>query len=179
MHGAFFQAVMESVVTFTANIDFSRLDRLAALGDFLGSRCFLRPGKEKIDEQPHMSVQGHSMNGSSKMDILSYGRRAAEAMDVARVLDRTLEMLLAAATDANAKDTLAKLRLQVQSEKQGLIDKVGEIYAAVYSPDELTALVDFLESPAGRAMRSKQQDVEAKVQQATTEFLQGLIIGNR
>jgi hypothetical protein len=113
------------------------------------------------------------------MDTLSYGRRAAEVMDVARVLDRTLEMLLSAANDENAKETLARLRLQVQSEKQGLIEKVGQIYAEVYTPDELTALVDFLESAAGRAMRSKQQDVEAKVQQATTAFLQGLIVGSR
>jgi hypothetical protein len=113
------------------------------------------------------------------MDTLSYGRRAAEAMDVARVLDRTLEMLLSAATDENAKETLARLRLQVQSEKRGLIEKVGRIYAEIYTPEELTALVDFLESAAGRAMRSKQQDVEAKVQQATTAFLQGLIVGSR
>jgi hypothetical protein len=67
----------------------------------------------------------------------------------------------------------------VQSEQQALVAKVAEIYASVYSADELQALVEFLEGPAGKAMRAKQADVEQKVQRATTEFLQSLVAAGR
>ncbi len=52
--------------------------------------------------------------------------------------------------------------------------QVAEIYASAYSIDELKALVAFLESPAGEAMRKKQPDVESRVRQATMAFLQSL-----
>jgi hypothetical protein len=112
-------------------------------------------------------------------DVASLGRRAAELMEVPRMIDRTLELLFAASGDAEAKGTLSKLRGEVQQHRQALIAKVGAIYSAVYSPEELKALVAFLESSAGKAMRAKQGVVEAKVQETVTAFLQQLIVGNR
>ena len=111
----------------------------------------------------------------AEFDAADYGRRAAEGMDVARVVDRTLEMLLTAAGDPEVRDSLSMLQAEVRKEKTALIDKMGKIYASVYTPAELKPLVEFLEGPAGRAMRAKQGEVEARVQEATTEFLQDLI----
>ena len=119
-----------------------------------------------------------SKTGAAR-DMAGYGRRAAEAMNVAHVLDRTLEALFATAADPTARDVLTQLRARVRTENETLIAKVAEIYATVYTADELEAVVEFLEGPAGRAMRAKQADVETKVQQATTEFLQGLLAANR
>lgn len=110
----------------------------------------------------------------SDQDMLAYGRRAAEAMDVPRVLDRTLEMIFASSQDQNAKDAVTKLRLKAQVHKEEFLSRVAAIYASVYSADNLKALVDFLESAAGKAMREKQVEIEQKVKVATTEFLQGL-----
>jgi hypothetical protein len=42
-----------------------------------------------------------------EVSSLTYGHRAAEAMDILRVLDRTLEMIFSASQDSNAKDTVA------------------------------------------------------------------------
>lgn len=112
-------------------------------------------------------------------DLSVLGRRAAEAMDVVRIMDRTLELMFAASTDVNAKEMLSSLRSKLHTEKEALIGRVGKIYEANYTSGELSALADFLESNAGKAMRAKQGDVESQIQQSTTEFLQSLITGNR
>jgi hypothetical protein len=114
-------------------------------------------------------------DGNREFDATAYGRRAAVAMDVARVVDRTLEMLFTAAEDAQVRDSLALLRGEVQREKESLIDRMAGIYAGVYSAEELKSLVEFLEGPAGQAMRAKQSEVESQVQRATTEFLQEIV----
>lgn len=116
---------------------------------------------------------------TSQKDSSLLGRRAAEAMDVVRIMDRTLELMFAASTDVNAKEMLSSLRSKIHAEKEVLVERVGKIYEATYTAGELGALVDFLESDAGKAMRTKQGDVESKIQQSTTEFLQSLITGNR
>ncbi len=108
-------------------------------------------------------------------DPLSHGRRAAEAMDIPRVLDRTLEMLFGSSNEPDARAAVTKLRATVQDHRAELVAKVAEIYAAVYHPDHLKALVEFLESPAGQAMRAKQADVEERVRRATQEFLQTIM----
>lgn len=110
-----------------------------------------------------------------EVSMLTYGHRAAEAMDVPRVLDRTLEMIFSASQDPNAKETVAKLRQKAQENKEEFLLRVAEIYSSVYTPENLIALVEFLESSAGRAMREKQLEVEQKVKKATTEFLQSLV----
>jgi hypothetical protein len=109
-------------------------------------------------------------------DAVDFGRRAAAGMDVTRVVDRTLELLFAAADDPQVRETLSMLRVEAQAEKHRLIDSIADIYAEVYAVDELKALVAFLEGPAGRAMRAKQGEVEARVQHATTAFLQDLAL---
>jgi hypothetical protein len=114
-------------------------------------------------------------NRAGEFDATAYGRRAAAGMDVARVVDRTLEMLFAAAQDPHIRDSLLVLRSDVQQQKEALIDKMADIYASVYTAEELKALVEFLEGPAGQAMRAKQSEVESRVQRATTEFLQDLV----
>lgn len=105
-----------------------------------------------------------------EVSSLTYGHRAAEAMDVPRVLDRTLEMIFSASQDPNAKDTVARLRQKAQDNKEEFLTRVAEIYSSVYTPENLKALVEFLESSAGRAMREKQVEVEQKIKKATTEF---------
>lgn len=114
----------------------------------------------------------------SNKDMLAYGRRAAEAMDVPRVLDRTLEMIFSSSQDQTAREAVTKLRLKAQANKDEFLSRVAEIYASVYSAQNLKALVEFLESPAGQAMRDKQVEVEQQVKKATTEFLQGLVKQN-
>ncbi len=114
----------------------------------------------------------------SNVDKVSYGRRAANAMDVPRVLDRTLEMIFSSTQDPDARSAVTKLRLKAQEHKDEFLNRVAEIYASVYAFEDLTALVTFLESPAGRAMREKQSEVEQQIKRATTEFLQGLVKQN-
>jgi uncharacterized protein DUF2059 len=111
----------------------------------------------------------------SNGDLHDYGRRAAEALDVALVLDRAIYMLLWSATDQVRRDEITQVRLLALHHKEKFITRVAEIYASAYSLDELKALVAFLEGPAGQAMRKKQPDVEGRIKQITTAFLDSLL----
>jgi hypothetical protein len=116
-----------------------------------------------------------SGNDGSNGDLQSYGRRAAEALGVALVLDRALDMLLMSETNQVRRDDLARVRLLALYHKERFITRVAEIYASAYSLDELKALVAFLEGPAGTAMRKKQPDVEGRITQTTMAFLESLM----
>jgi hypothetical protein len=105
----------------------------------------------------------------------SYGRRAAEALDVALVLDRSLDMLLMSETNQVPRDEITRVRILALTHKEKFITRVAEIYASAYTIDELKALVAFLESPAGQAMRKKQPDVEGQIRQAVMGFLDSIM----
>lgn len=111
----------------------------------------------------------------SRDDPRSLGRRAAEALNVSLVLDRTIYSLLQATTDPEALEGLAQVRILALMHKEKYIEQVAEIYAAGYSLDELKALVSFLESPAGESMRQKQPAVEDRVREATTGFIEAIM----
>jgi len=100
---------------------------------------------------------------------------AAEALDVALVLDRSLDMLLLSETNQIPRDAITRARILVLTYKEEFITRVADIYASAYSLDELKALVAFLESPAGEAMRKKQPDVEGRIRHATMAFLESLM----
>lgn len=107
----------------------------------------------------------------------SYGRRAADALDAARVIDQTLEILMASSTDPGAREIMLELQSKVQTHREKLLNKLGDIYSEIYSAEELRAFLDFHDSPAGRAMRAKQSEVEERIRAATTDFLQDMIAG--
>jgi hypothetical protein len=127
-----------------------------------------------LDGSDRKDSMGGTRKDEASADSHIYGRRAAEALDVARALDHTLEMLLSSQTNQIQRDEFTRVRLLALTHKEEFIMQVAEIYASAYSIDELKALVAFLESPAGEAMRKKQPDVESRVRQATMAFLQSL-----
>jgi hypothetical protein len=110
----------------------------------------------------------------SNRDLHDYGRRAAEALDVALVLDRSIYTLIWSETNQVRRDEITMVRILALKHKEKFITQVAEIYASAYSLDELKALVAFLEGPAGQAMRKKQPDVEGRIRQTTTAFLESL-----
>jgi hypothetical protein len=110
----------------------------------------------------------------SNRDLQDYGRRAAEALDVALVLDRSIHTLIWSETNQVRRDEITMVRTLALRHKEKFITQVAEIYASAYSLDELRALVAFLEGPAGQAMRKKQPGVEGRIRQTTTAFLESL-----
>jgi hypothetical protein len=131
-------------------------------------------------KQRHWIEEGSmwkSRDDGSSGDAKSWGRRAADALDVALVLDRSLDMLLMSETNQVPRDEITRVRILALTHKEKYIERVAEIYAATYTLDELKALVAFLEGPAGQAMRKKQPDVEGRIRQATMEFLDSITSG--
>jgi hypothetical protein len=144
-------------------------------------------------------------NNNSNADLQNYGRRAAEAMDAALVLDASIEGLIRSETNQVSRDDITRVRILALTHKEKFVTQVAEIYASVYNLDELKALVTFLEnpagksirkkqlegaaysldernalaalleSPAGQAMREKQSDVEGRINQAVTAFLESIM----
>jgi hypothetical protein len=107
-------------------------------------------------------------------DLHSYACRAAEALNVALVLDQCIYMLLQSETDQASRDQITMVRILALKNKEKFITQVAELYASAYSLDELKALVAFLESPAGEAMRKKQPGVEGRIRETTMAFLNSL-----
>ena len=116
-----------------------------------------------------------SPGDNSSGDDQSYGRRAAEAFNAALILDHSIEMILTSETDQNTRDEITRMRILALMHKEKFVTQVGEIYASAYSLDELKALVAFLESPAGQAMRKKQPFVEGRIKHAVTAFLESIM----
>lgn len=162
----------------------SKFDKIIVFQPAAGMECIDLEGFSQHSSKLVISkfwkeqIMWRSEEDLPEVSALTYGHRAAEAMDVPRVLDRTLEMIFSAAQDPNAKETVTKLRQKAQENKEQFLIQVAEIYSSVYTLEHLKALVEFLESSAGRSMREKQVEVEQKIKQATTEFLQSLVKEN-
>jgi hypothetical protein len=116
-----------------------------------------------------------TQNDGSDGDLRIYGRRAAEAMDAAVALDRSIYELIGSETDKATRDELTMVRILALKRREEFVTQVADIYASAYGLDELKTLVAFLESPAGEAMRKKQPDVEVRIRQATTAFLDSIM----
>ena len=48
------------------------------------------------------------------------------------------------------------LRILALREKDKFINRLAELYRRTYSPEEMKAIISFLESPVGTAIRNKQ-----------------------
>lgn len=88
---------------------------------------------------------------------LALGRRLAEAGDFNAVIGAMgaaeIERMAAEADlDEAGKARLRETGVRVlATARAALIDRIAPIYATAYPPDQLAAIVAFLESPAGRA----------------------------
>jgi hypothetical protein len=101
----------------------------------------------------------------SSGDLQGYGRRAAKALGLSLVLDRSLDMLLLSETNQVRRNNITRVRLLAVYNREEFIAWVGEIYASAYTMDQLKTLVGFLEGPV----------VERRTRQVTMEFLDWLM----
>lgn len=88
---------------------------------------------------------------------LALGRRLAEAGDFNAVIGAMGAAEIERVAAEADLDDAGKARLRetgarvLATARAALIERVAPIYAAAYPPDQLAAIVAFLESPAGRA----------------------------
>lgn len=89
---------------------------------------------------------------------LALGRRMAEAGDFNAIIGAMghaqAEQIAREAPDLSdaERERLRATALRVLAEQRArLLDRLAPVYARVYPPDQLAAILAFLESPAGRA----------------------------
>jgi len=113
--------------------------------------------------------------GVESTDPNVLGRKVAEVTGADRALDQTLERSFAAAPGPVDQAAITKLRLAVASRRDEYMERVGAIYAASYTVSELKALLEFFESDAGRAMRTKNAELQPKLIALTQQFLRDIV----